>query len=297
MQVRARPPGGPSGRRVFLSKGERALSAEKNIPKLYLWKNQLLFLGASYIPYREHMVVSDKLIVSTEGEIVINLDDGSQIVTRSCLLKTGTVFDKSTIETRKATVAIYYLDPLTQDYSALESQMPVAIPGIRYGHPQEDELIQRLVHVRDAGLPPNQAYDYLRDLIVHPSLRGVIFKVFDERVVEVVHRIRETVRESLSVSDFALEVNLSASWLEKQFKEQIGIPITKYRLRYRVFVSVIHLAAGMSVTDAALAAGFSSTSHFSKNFSAINGIPPSATFLRPPFLQVMVADNVLEARS
>jgi AraC-like DNA-binding protein len=194
-------------------------------------------------------------------------------------------------------VAIYYLDPLTQDYSALESQMPVAIPGIRYGHPQEDELIQRLVHVRDAGLPPNQAYDYLRDLIVHPSLRGVIFKVFDERVVEVVHRIRETVRESLSVSDFALEVNLSASWLEKQFKEQIGIPITKYRLRYRVFVSVIHLAAGMSVTDAALAAGFSSTSHFSKNFSAINGIPPSATFLRPPFLQVMVADNVLEARS
>jgi len=267
------------------------------VPKLYIWSNQLLYLGVSHIFFREHMSVSDKLIVSIQGEINIKLDDGRQVATRSCLVKAGTAFDKEYIDVNTATMAIYYLAPLCQDYPALEKVMAMGVEGLHYAHPQEDLLIQTLIHIRDAPFAPEQVYDMLRDLIVQPSLQNVILREFDSRIVELVRRVRETVRENLGVNDFAAEVNLSESRLEKLFKDQIGIPITKYRLRYRVFVGIIHLALGQSVTDAALAAGFASSAHFSKTFSAINGVPPSAAFLKPPFLEVLISDMVFKSLS
>jgi len=265
------------------------------IPKLHIWTNQLLFLGVSHIPYREHQVVSDKLMVSIQGDITVTLKNGAKIITRSCLAKSGTTFDKQYIDATKATMAIYYLAPLTQDYSALESLMFKALEGLHYNHPQEDLLIKQLLHIRNESLPPEQAYPILRNFIVQPQLQDVIFKEFDTRIIKVIQRIRETVSNNLSVKAFAETVYLSESRLEKLFKEQIGVPITKYRLRYRVFIGIIHLALGRSVTDAALSAGFSSSAHFSKSFSAINGVPPSTTFLKPPFLEVFIANKVLDS--
>ena len=263
------------------------------IPKLHIWSNQLLFIGAYKIPYREHQVVSDKLMVSIQGEMKITLEDGSQLSTRTCLTKAGATLNDQYIDANNAIMAIYYLAPLTQDYLALESQMTKAYSGLHYDHPKDELLIQQLLTIRNESLPPELAYQLLRGFIISPQLNNVIFREFDPRIIEVVRRIRETVRNNLTVSEFAKEVHLSESRLDKLFKEQIGVPITKYRLRYRVFIGIIQLALGRSVTDAALAAGFASTAHFSKSFSAINGIPPSATFLKPPFLSVLLAKGVL----
>ena len=271
------------------------MNPASSIPKLHIWSNQLLFIGASPIPYRKHQVVSEKLMVSIHGEMTITLKNGNTIRTRSCLVKAGATFDDSYINANNATMAIYYLAPLTQDYSALENIMTNAHEGLYYNHPQEDLLIETLTRIRNESLSPEQTYASLRDLIVHPDLRSTVFREFDTRIITAVDRIRETVSLNLSVQQFAEEVCLSESRLEKLFKEQIGVPITKYRLRYRVFIGVIQLALGRSVTDAALAAGFASSAHFSKSFSAINGIPPSTTFLKPPFLDVLIANEVLDS--
>lgn len=265
-----------------------------DIPKLHIWTNQLLFLGVSHIPYREHQIVSDKLMVSIQGTMQITLANGKRISTRTCLVKAGAIFDDQYIDAKKATMAIYYLAPLSQDYSALANCMLKANEGLHYYHPHEDLLIQQLLNIRDNSLPPEEAYSLLRDMIVQPQFKSVVFKKFDTRIVEVIQRIRETVRENLNIHEFAQAVHLSESRLEKLFKEQIGVPITKYRLRYRVFIGIIQLALGRSVTDAALTAGFSSSAHFSKSFSTINGIPPSTTFLKPPFLDVLIAKEVLD---
>jgi AraC-like DNA-binding protein len=266
-----------------------------DIPKLHIWSNQLLFVGASHIPYREHQVVSDKLLISIEGEITITVEDGAKIRTRSCLTKAGATLDDNYLDAKNATMAIYYLAPLTQDYAALENVMTKAQEGLHFCHPREDELIAQVRAIRDESLSPEQAYTLLRDYIVAPEHQDVLFTEFDPRIVEVVQSIRETVRENLSINEFAASVSLSESRLEKLFKEQIGVPITKYRLRYRVFVGIIQLALGRSVTEAALAAGFASSAHFSKSFSSINGIPPSTTFLKPPFLEVLISKEVLES--
>ena len=261
--------------------------------KLYIWANQMLYLGISAVPYREHAIVSDKLMVSLEGAMQISLENGDKITSRTCLVKAGINFEKSSINTNNAVMAIYYLAPITQDYPALESIMSYARNGVHYDHPEEDDLIQTLLKIRATSTPPEQAFTLLRKLIILPHLEYHIFKEFDERIIEVIQKIKLTVSENISLKKFADDVYLSESRLEKLFKDQTGIPITKYRLKYRVFIGIIHLALGQSITEAALAAGFASSSHFSKSFSAINGIPPSETFLKPPFLNVLIADEVL----
>jgi AraC-like DNA-binding protein len=262
--------------------------------KLYIWVNQMLYLGISPVPYQEHAIVSDKLIISLEGAMEITLDTGDKITSRTCLLQAGIKFEKANINTHNAVMAIYYIAPITQDFCALKSIMSYAKNGMHYDHPEEDVLIASLLEIRNTSIKPEKALIILRNLIVQPHLENHKFREFDERIVEVIKQIKITVSENISIKKFAKDVYLSESRLEKLFKDQIGIPITKYRLKYRVYIGIIHLALGQSITNAALAAGFASSSHFSKSFRAINGIPPSETFLKPPYLNVLIADEVIK---
>jgi AraC-like DNA-binding protein len=265
---------------------------ETTTPKLFIWPDQLLFLGASPIYYREHVMVSDRLIVSINNDFQITLASGEKITTKTMLIKAGTNLEKELVNMNSAVIAIYYLAPLTQDYYALESRMNCAMQGLHYGHPEEDLLITTLLNLRETSTSPEQTFSMLRKFIVKPQLAHITFKEFDDRIIEVVRQIRATVSENLSLKKFADLVFLSESRLEKLFKEQMGIPITRYRLRYRVFIGTIHLALSHSVTQSALAAGFASPAHFSKSFSAINGIPPSNTFFKSPCLEVLIANEV-----
>ena len=266
-------------------------------PKLYIWTNQLLFLGATPIHYREHVMVSDRLIVSINNDFQITLVNGEKITSKSMLVKAGTNLEKSLVNMNSAVIAIYYLAPLTQDYPALESIMSRAMEGLHYDHPEEEGLIKALRNLRETSTTPEQAFSLLRKFIVQPHLAHHTFKEFDERIIKVVYQIRTTVEQNLSLKKFADDVYLSESRLEKLFKKHMGIPITRYRLRYRVFIGTIHLALNQSITKSALAAGFASPAHFSKSFSAINGISPSETFFKPHSLKVLISNDVFNSMS
>ncbi|HTN35416.1 MAG TPA: AraC family transcriptional regulator [Marinobacter sp.] len=263
------------------------------IPRFYIWNGEMLFLGNFSIPHRAHKVVQEKLIVCLKGALTLQCPGGKRIVTRSCLLQTGVYLDTTQVDAGQAVVAIYYLQPFSQDYPALASVMQEAFPGVSFGHPLEDALAACFLSLRD-GKPasPEEAYTKLHGLLVPSELETRMFREFDSRILSVVQTIRSAVCENHSLSDLAASVHLSESRLGKLFKDQIGLPVTQYRLRYRVFISVILLAQGYSVTEAALIAGFSNSAHFSRSFSAINGVQPSTTFMRPPFLETFIDDDI-----
>ena len=260
--------------------------------KLYIWPNQILYLGINPTQYREHTIVSDKLIVCLEGEIIITLENGEKVTSRSCLLKTGPSFNKTSIHFNNATIAIYYLAPLTQDYSSLKNVMRPAKDGVYYNHPEENLLINDLIMIRNTTINPKDTLEILRKFIIPIPFKNIVYKPFDRRIIKVVNRLRREIIENTSLRDLAADVHLSESRLEKLFKEQIGIPITKYRLKYRVFIGILNLVNGSTITESAMAAGFASASHFSKSFTAINGITPSDAFIKKPRLQVLISDEL-----
>lgn len=262
-----------------------------NVPLLYVWRKRSLYLGTKSLSLQEYRVTSDQLIVCLEGEIIFKPDSEHPQTYRSLLLKAGTTAQMDDIDMSAAVLAVCYLNPVGQDYMALRCMMGAELEGAYIDHVDEARLIQQLRNIRNLRSTSKEAFAVLDGFIIPPHLAQREFRKFDPRIIKIIQRIRDSVCDNLSIASLAADVHLSESRLVKLFREQIGVPITKHRIRYRVFVGIVHLAVGHSVTEAALAAGFASTAHFSKCFKATVGIQPSATFLSPPYLEVVVADE------
>ncbi|NUP11365.1 MAG: helix-turn-helix domain-containing protein [Polyangiaceae bacterium] len=78
------------------------------------------------------------------------------------------------------------------------------------------------------------------------------------------------------VGRIAKQVGLSESRFMHLFREQVGIPLRPYArwLRLRLAANALRRAA--SLTEAAHAAGFTDSAHFSNVFHETFGLPPSA---------------------
>ncbi len=274
---------------------KRARAAGRPTPKMYIWAREVLFLGSYHSRQQAHKSTQEKLILSLEGPLYVFDERGRRIRTRSCLVPTGLVVDESVIDATQAVVAIYHLAPFSQDYAALCRIMKPVLPGLYCDHPNEQAAIEAAVDIRNSKqVTPALARERLRAILFPPTIANGVFRDFDPRIVAVARRIRDSLQENTGLSVLATEVQLSASRLEKLFKEQAGLPITQYRMRYRVFVSTVLMALGYSITEAALYAGFASSAHLSRSYRAINGITPSATFLKPPYLDPVIDASALE---
>jgi AraC-like DNA-binding protein len=264
------------------------------MPKLYIWKSCRLFLGAKSIFFRNHTLAWDQFLVCMHGSIKIRGDNGEYQASQTCLIRAGTVVDSCYVDTTEAIVAIYYLNPISQDYFVLESTMRKATKGVCFFYPKQDQVVRVMHEIAGSNATPELAYLMLKGLFENSMCPPVKNKRYDPRIIKLVRIIRETVGENFQIHEYAKEVHLSGSHLAKLFKRQMGIPITKYRLQIRVSYGVIHLAAGRSSTEAAYLAGFSSSGHFSKCFSDMIGLQPSTTFLKPPYVKAYISDDVLD---
>ncbi len=264
-------------------------------PKFYIWNREAIFLGTCYARHQTHRTTQEKLILCLKGSLIVRTASGAPVETRSCLMGPGLWFTKSMLDASKAVIAIYFLQPFSQDYAALASLMTEAIPGVYYDHPHEEALISAAVDIRNQPeASPTETRSLIREALFPPHVVGVIFRETDPRVITIARTVRESLHNQPTLAEMAEDVHLSESRLEKLFKDQVGLPITQYRLRYRVFIGTILMAMGHSVTDAALYAGFSSSAHFSRSYRAINGMTPSTVFLRPPYLHPVIDDSAAE---
>ena len=79
----------------------------------------------------------------------------------------------------------------------------------------------------------------------------------------------------MSVAEIAAKVSLSIPRLIQLFKQVTGTPIRRFRLWQRIFVTAEKLSTGLSLTDAAMEAGFSDYAHFSRTYRELSGGNPS----------------------
>lgn len=254
-------------------------------PRLLIWSREVLFLGTCFNRQEPYRTTQELMVVCLQGTLSVKAGNGPAISTRSCLIPPGVWLDRSLIESRQAVLGIYFLAPFSQDHAALASQMQEVGQGIFCHHPDEAAVIRAMMHVRNQpGVTTREARSIIRDALIPRPLQGLVFRDYDPRALTVAKRIRADLHDAPSLAILAEEVNLSESRLEKLFKEQAGLPITQYRVRYRVFISTIIMALGYSITEAALLAGFSNSAHLSRCYRQVNGVTPSSTFLRPPYL-------------
>ncbi len=254
-----------------------------------------MFLGTCFSRQETFRTTQDVLLVCLQGQMVVRAGAREPVTTRSCLLPPGVLLDDTLLDNSRAVMGIYYLAPYSQDYPALASVMACLEGGICCHHPDEDALIRAMKAVRnEPGITAAEARARIRRILIPPPLRGLSFREFDPRVISVARQVRTNFHTAPSLSELAESVSLSESRLEKLFKEQTGLPITQYRVRYRVFISTIAMALGYSVTEASLLAGFSNSAHLSRCYRQVNGLTPSSTFLSQPYVDAILDDSAVE---
>ena len=97
----------------------------------------------------------------------------------------------------------------------------------------------------------------------------------DARIARVIREIERSPASFGRIQEAASLACLSPSRFRARFEAEVGLNFRRYRLWRRMAVVMRAIAAGSSLTDAALDAGFSSSAHLSSAFKRMFGLSAS----------------------
>lgn len=260
--------------------------AKETLPSLlYLWDKRTLYIGPLFEPLNLSQGAAT-LLISLDKPVSFRIKDEEECIQcTSLLLPAGLTVS---IDTGHAIVANCNLDPLGSDFSGLSSLMQSHKGKVYYNLKQSETFKQVYRNMQARQLDSATAYDLLNDLLERRFSQFYPNHAIDGRVAKVVEKIKQTVDDNLSADDLANLVNLSVPRLVQVFKKQTGVPIRRYRLWHRLFVTAVRMGEGDSLTEAALVAGFTDSAHFSHTFKAMLGMTPSTILLQPNTINIVI---------
>lgn len=135
---------------------------------------------------------------------------------------------------------------------------------------------ERLAAAYKSTIQDDRALVSLGRELVSALSAGAAVSETDPRIRKVIAWAAEQIGQPIGLSDALAVGGLSAGRLRHLFVEQTGLPFKTYLLWLRLTRAVEVVAGGASLTQAAHEAGFSDSSHFSRTFRRMFGVPPAA---------------------
>ena len=242
------------------------------------------------------------LVISTgAGTLMYGLDGPISFKTKtmqhsiecnSLLLPAGT---SVIIDIQGATIANCTLDPAGADFATLSALMQhravVALYQIEY----EPAHIKTFLNTYHSPLDLSEIRKTISKILQLDRVNGIAIENtnhdIDPRISDIIHRIQNTACENPSLSYLAERVNMSPSRLIQLFKQQTGLPIRRYRLWCRLYLTVLGIGQGKSLTVAAVEAGFNDSPHFNHTFRSMLGMTPSFILSQVNQLQIILPEN------
>jgi AraC-like DNA-binding protein len=161
---------------------------------------------------------------------------------------------------------------LRQDITSVpDTRLDLMVPELRAFAEQPDEtedvegLVRRCVHGLRPGLAPTRQ--------------------FDSRVTTVVNAIRESDELRMSLDKAADIACLSPTRFAHLFKDQVGLPFSRYMLWRKLTRAMVAIASERTIAAAAHAADFADAAHLTRTFYQMVGMAPSA-LMRGDFIEI-----------
>lgn len=238
--------------------------------KLIGWGPRVLYLGPSFglTPHRNATAV---LAVALDGNLEVAGDpanpDGAWRSARSVLIPPNTLHH---LRMTGGRMAFLYVDPLSRDLVALNARMRDVTPRAAFDLIGEAAVIEIMTGLANGHIGDSDGRKALTELL------GIGTRADpDERILSALRRMREQPHRSHSMAELGQCAGLSPSRFLHLFKAETGVPLRRYRLWNRMGAAVGAFREGKSLTEAAHAAGFASSAHFSTAFRDMFGMMPS----------------------
>ena len=172
---------------------------------------------------------------------------------------------------------------LRQDITIVpETRLDAIAPNLRAfaERPEETEDVAALVRGCVQSLKPGLA----------PTRR------FDSRVTTVLDVIRASDDLRMPLDTAADRACLSPTRFAHLFKEQVGLPFSRYMLWRKLTRAMVAVASERTIAAAAHAADFADAAHLTRTCYQMFGMSPSA-LMRGEFIEIVSPFNTLPQRS
>lgn len=215
----------------------------------------------------------------TAAQIILALEDSLQVYLSStgCWTECPAVLIPPNVTHHIAGPApqslMIWFDPATPEARAMRSRSPnqlSLLPEAEVARHLAISLSSDLQTCRDAKQLSTAA---TRALLPEAETIGPI----DERIAVVLKTMRhpDWLDRTYPLRALAQTVNLSSERLRHLFRQELGVPLQKYWVGYRLLVAIRRLGESVSLTELAHDAGFTDLAHFSRAFRASFGLSPS----------------------
>jgi AraC-like DNA-binding protein len=239
-------------------------------PLFLLWPERVLFIGhLGALSMHRHAATA--CVLSLDGTLRVRTRPPSaRPAGRSALIAAGVMH---AFDSGRQRVAVLYNDPHRPYYRALAARPPAVD---RLAPAAEARLIAAAAGLAENGdgALPIGAFE----LIAGEVLAAAPDPGPERRIARIGDLLRADLGRNRSIGELAAAVRLSPDRLQHLFLAEVGVPLRRFRMWLRFRHTLEAVAAGATITRAALDAGFASSSHFSHAFRATFGVAASRVF-------------------
>jgi AraC-like DNA-binding protein len=251
-----------------------------------LWEGGFLLTARAQgiVPSHAHHAI--QIVIALDGFVAICGKDDGWRESRGLVVRPDA---EHSFDCNGALGVMVFVDPessegawlsasLRQDITIVpDTRLDSTVPELRTFAEQPDDtdvaaLIRGCVHGLRPGLAPTRR--------------------FDSRVSKVLDAIRasDDLRRSLDkAADLAC---LSPTRFAHLFKDQVGLPFSRYMLWRKLTRAMVAIASERTIAAAAHAADFADAAHLTRTFYQMVGMAPSA-LMRGDFIEIASPFNAL----
>jgi AraC-like DNA-binding protein len=252
-----------------------------------LWEGGFLLTARAQgvVPSHAHHAI--QIVIALDGRVAICGQDQRWREGRGIVVRPDAAHS---FDCNGALGAMVFVDPeshegawlsasLRQDITIIpESRLDPIVAQLRASSEQPDAIddVSALVRGCVQGLRPGPA----------PERR------FDSRVGAVLDAIRASDELRMSLDTAADMAFLSATRFAHLFRDQVGLPFSRYMLWRKLTRAMVAVASSRTIAEAAHAADFADAAHLTRTFYQMVGMAPSA-LMRGDFIEIASPFNTL----
>jgi len=259
-------------------------------PRWYLWEGGFLLIARAegIVPSHAHHAI--QIVVALEGEVAIRGEEEEWHKGQGVIVRPDAAHS---FNCNGALGAMLFVDPESAEGTWLRNSLKRDITiasGPRLASSAQElrkfieepfesmeigELIRHCVQALSPGVPPARR--------------------LDARVTAVLNSIRDRDDLHISLESAAEKAFLSPSRFAHLFKQQVGLPFSRYVLWRKLTRAMVAIASERTISAAAHAADFADAAHLTRTFYQMVGMAPSV-LMRGEFAQLPSPFNVTGER-
>ena len=222
----------------------------------------MLYLGpgGSAAPHSHHAV---QIVRSFDEPITLDLD-GTTFNSQAAIVPSGL---RHGLQTTAARLALALVEPLGPRGTGLERRAQQLVG---------QDIAGLLDRAGEPGVGAASAENFGGRLLATLNSADRADQRFSPAVLAALSYLDEAIEGRPRLVDAARAAHISPHRLTHLFTAEVGIPFRRFVLWLRLKRVVAEVSEGANLTEAAIAAGFSDSSHLSRVFRANFGLSPSA---------------------